>query len=150
MTAALTGVGEANSCTNILPFFFHFAKSGYLPVRPPAADIQRTVSAGKPVNRISARWVNFEKNLTHPANTGCSLNIVFFKKSRILPFSVFPRCQCMYTHQTGRTTALQFVRNLFLYHDINTNDFCVSALILVALQNNSLIDVLWTKSIAYL
>ena len=90
-----------------LPFFFHFAKSGYLPVRPPAADIQRTVSAGKPVNRISAGWVKFEKNLTHPANTGCSLNIVFFKKSGVLPFSVFPRCQCMYTHQASRTPALQ-------------------------------------------
>ena len=42
---------------------------------------------------------------------GCSLNIVFFsrilKYSGLLPFSVFPRCQCVYTHQAGRTAALQ-------------------------------------------
>ena len=41
--------------------------------------------------------------------TGCSLNIVFFSKilkySELLPFSVFPRRQCMYTHQAGRTPA---------------------------------------------
>ena len=43
--------------------------------------------------------------------TGCSLNIVFFSKilkySRLLPFSVFSRCQCVYTYQAGRTPALQ-------------------------------------------
>ena len=42
--------------------------------------------------------------------TGCSLNIVFFlisKKSRLWPFSVFPLCVCVCTHQAGRTTALQ-------------------------------------------
>ena len=42
--------------------------------------------------------------------TGCSLNIVFFSKilkySRLWPFSVFPRCQCVYTHQAGKTPAL--------------------------------------------
>ena len=35
---------------------------------------------------------------------------VFFKilkYSGLLPFSVFPRCQCVYTHQAGRTPALQ-------------------------------------------
>ena len=41
--------------------------------------------------------------------TECSLNIVFFKKilkySGLLPFSVFPWCQCVYTHQAGRTPA---------------------------------------------
>ena len=26
--------------------------------------------------------------------------------SGLLPFSVFPRCQCVYTHQAGRTPAL--------------------------------------------
>ena len=44
-------------------------------------------------------------------STGCLLNIVFFLKiskySRLLPFTVFPRCQCVYTHQAGRTPALQ-------------------------------------------
>ena len=43
--------------------------------------------------------------------TGCSLNIVFFgivfKYSGLLPFSVFPLCQCEYRHQSGRTPALQ-------------------------------------------
>ena len=43
--------------------------------------------------------------------TRCSLNIVFFSKilkySELLPFSVLPRCQCVYTHQAGRTPALQ-------------------------------------------
>ena len=42
--------------------------------------------------------------------TECSLNIVFFsnifKYSGLWPFSVFPRCQCVYTHQAGRTPAL--------------------------------------------
>ena len=44
-------------------------------------------------------------------DTGCSLNIVFFPKilkySGLWPFSVFPRCQCVYTHQAGRKPALQ-------------------------------------------
>ena len=41
-------------------------------------------------------------------DTGCALNIVFFLKiSCLLPFSVFPRCQCVYTHQAGREPALQ-------------------------------------------
>ena len=43
--------------------------------------------------------------------TGCSLNIVLFLKilncSGLLPFSVFPRSQRVYTHQAGRTPALQ-------------------------------------------
>ena len=30
-----------------------------------------------------------------------------FKYSGLLPFSVFPRCQCVCTHQAGRTSALQ-------------------------------------------
>ena len=41
---------------------------------------------------------------------GCSLNIVFFlffKYSGLWPISVFPRCQCVYTHQAGRKLALQ-------------------------------------------
>ena len=29
------------------------------------------------------------------------------KYSRLWPFSVFPRCQCVYTHQAGRKPALQ-------------------------------------------
>ena len=45
------------------------------------------------------------------ACTGCSLNIVFFLKileySGLWSFSVFPLCQCVYTHQVGRTPALQ-------------------------------------------
>ena len=43
--------------------------------------------------------------------TGCSLNIVFFPKileySGLWPFSVFPWCQFLYTHQAGRTPALK-------------------------------------------
>ena len=43
--------------------------------------------------------------------TGCSLNSVFFPKilkySGLWPFSVFPRYQCVYTYQAGRTPALQ-------------------------------------------
>ena len=43
--------------------------------------------------------------------TGWSLNSVFFSKilkySGLLPFSVFPRSQCVYTLQAGRTPALQ-------------------------------------------
>ena len=43
--------------------------------------------------------------------TGCSLDIVIFSKilkySGLLPFSVFPRYQCVNTHQAGRTPALQ-------------------------------------------
>ena len=42
---------------------------------------------------------------------GCLLNIVFYPKilkySGLWPFSVFPRCQCLYTHQAGRKPALQ-------------------------------------------
>ena len=43
-------------------------------------------------------------------NTGCSLNIVFpkiLKYSGLCPFSVFPRRQCVYTHQAGRKPTLQ-------------------------------------------
>ena len=40
-----------------------------------------------------------------------ALNFVFFPKILkyfgLWPFSVFPRCQCVYTHQAGRTPALQ-------------------------------------------
>ena len=40
--------------------------------------------------------------------TGCLLNIVFFSKILIyIPDSDFSRCQCVYTHQAGRTPALQ-------------------------------------------
>ena len=43
--------------------------------------------------------------------TGCSLKFVFFPKilkySGLWPFSIFPRCQCVYTHQAGRKPALQ-------------------------------------------
>ena len=43
--------------------------------------------------------------------TECSFNIVFFPKileySGLLPLSVFTRYQCVYTHLTGRTPALQ-------------------------------------------
>ena len=39
---------------------------------------------------------------------GCSLNIVFFpmilEYSGFWPFSVIPWCQCVYTHQAGRTS----------------------------------------------
>ena len=42
--------------------------------------------------------------------TGSSLNIVFFPKilkySGLWPFSVLPRCQCVYTHKAGRKPAL--------------------------------------------
>ena len=45
------------------------------------------------------------------AYTGCSLNIVFFSKflkyCGLLPFFVVPQFQCVYTHQAGRTPALQ-------------------------------------------
>ena len=45
------------------------------------------------------------------SSTGCSSNIVFFPKileySGLWSFSVFPRCKCVYTHQAGRTPALQ-------------------------------------------
>ena len=50
---------------------------------------------------------------TH-SNTGCSLNIVFFPKilkySGLLPFSVLPRCQCVFlvsvcTHTRQETSA---------------------------------------------
>ena len=30
-----------------------------------------------------------------------------FRFSGLSPFSVLPRCQCVYTHQAGRTQALQ-------------------------------------------
>ena len=53
----------------------------------------------------------YEASGLSPTTTGCSLNIVFFseifKYSGLWPFSVFPRCQCVYTHQAGRTPALQ-------------------------------------------
>ena len=43
-------------------------------------------------------------------STGCYLNIVFFPKilkySGLWPFSVLPRCQCVYTHKAGRKPAL--------------------------------------------
>ena len=45
-------------------------------------------------------------------HTGCSLNIVFFflkvlEYSGLWSFSAFPWCQFVYTHQAGRTPALQ-------------------------------------------
>ena len=44
-------------------------------------------------------------------DTGCSLNIVFLSKileySELWPFFVFPWCQFVYTHQAGRTPAMQ-------------------------------------------
>ena len=48
---------------------------------------------------------------THVLHTGCSLNIVGFfpkilKHFGLWPFSVSPRCQCVYT-VTGQTPALQ-------------------------------------------
>ena len=53
---------------------------------------------------------SFEESLLY-TYTGCSLNIVFFPKileySVLWPFSVFPWCQCEYTHQAGKTPALQ-------------------------------------------
>ena len=43
--------------------------------------------------------------------TGCSLNIVSFPKilkySGLWPFSVFPRCQCVFTHKARRKPTLQ-------------------------------------------
>ena len=36
--------------------------------------------------------------------TGCSLNIMYFPKIFLWSFSVFPQCQCVYTHQAGKTT----------------------------------------------
>ena len=59
-----------------------------------------------------ANNIKLEMNKIYvPVDTGCSLNIVFFpifkKYSGLWPFSVFPRCQCVYTHQAGRTPALQ-------------------------------------------
>ena len=51
------------------------------------------------------------KAIAAASDTGCSLNIVFFSKilkySALLLFSVFSRCQCVYTHQAGRKPALQ-------------------------------------------
>ena len=48
---------------------------------------------------------------TPAACTRCSFNIMFFSKvskySGLLPFSVFSRCQCVYTHQAGKKPALQ-------------------------------------------
>ena len=43
--------------------------------------------------------------IIHSIHTGCFPKIL--KDSRLWPFSVFPRCQCVYTHQAGRTPALQ-------------------------------------------
>ena len=53
-------------------------------------------------------FINYEKQKVK-LGTGCSLNIVFFSGyfEIFWPFYVFPRCQCVYTHQVGRTPALQ-------------------------------------------
>ena len=40
-------------------------------------------------------------------NKYCGFFLKFLKFFGLLPFSVFPRCQCVYTHQAGRTPALQ-------------------------------------------
>ena len=52
--------------------------------------------------------LHYRLNLQPP--TGSSLNIVFFPKilkySELWPFSVLPRCQCVYTHKAGRKPAL--------------------------------------------
>ena len=37
----------------------------------------------------------------------CFFFQIFKKYSGLWPFSVFPRCQCVYTHQAGITPALQ-------------------------------------------
>ena len=56
-------------------------------------------------------------SLFHILNDLCTHNYRVFikycvfpkilKYSGLWPFSVFPRCQCVYTHQVGRTPALQ-------------------------------------------
>ena len=55
-----------------------------------------------------------QKDRTKITCTGCSLNIVFFrflkKYSRLWPFSVSPRCQCVYTHLAGRTPHQHYCR----------------------------------------
>ena len=79
--------------------------------------------------------------------TGCSLNIVFFPKifeySGLWSFSVLPWCrQCVYTHQAGRTPALQqnwqsseksqnykekkqyLMKTLFVYFDLDNEVIC--------------------------
>ena len=56
-------------------------------------------------------YVHRLQNLNEQGLTGCSLDIVFFPKILeyigLWSFSVSPRCQCVYTHQAGRTPALQ-------------------------------------------
>ena len=43
--------------------------------------------------------------LNHPLNILSFWKIL--KYSGLFPFSIFPRCQCLYTHKEGRTLALQ-------------------------------------------
>ena len=58
------------------------------------------------INRVCIKYCVFFKNfkifqtLAHRYTNNTSI-------SMLLPFSVFPRCQCVYTHQAVRTPALQ-------------------------------------------
>ena len=51
------------------------------------------------------RLLHFSRIGLGPFYTECSLNIVFFQKileySELWSFSVYPRCQCVYTHKAG-------------------------------------------------
>ena len=72
---------------------------------------QRNVDHTMEVSEATFLKINLSVFLHLSESTGCSLNIVFFpifkKYSGLWPLSVFPRCQCVYTHQAGRTQAQQ-------------------------------------------
>ena len=62
-----------------------------------------------PLNGVrSVSWLKTCAFSVISDDTGCSLNIVFFFRIiQNIPDSVFPQCQCAYTHKAGRTPALQ-------------------------------------------
>ena len=72
---------------------------------------RRKLSTNLEIVSIFNNFNNLEVFLTFLKVTGCSLNIVFFLKilkySGLWSFFVFPLYQCVYTHQAGRTPALQ-------------------------------------------
>ena len=82
------------------------------------ADPTTTGDGGSPAPPSWADTANLRNLVAEPYNQRVALSCrldnrvfikycVFWKYSGLWPFSVFPRCQCVYTHQAVRKPALQ-------------------------------------------
>ena len=99
-------------CFSFLPFIKK-KKPQNSPARGIYFEDSQQLEDARRIYKISLFSCSFSLSFKSRAkvHTGCSLNVVFFPKilrySRLWPFSVFPRCQCVYTQQADRKPALQ-------------------------------------------